>query len=45
MDDFRQDCEDWWWEFKQDSRGEHFDYPQYPETQPDPSNFDLDIPF
>ena len=39
MTDFRQDCEEWW----QDWKDEYYDYPQYPETTPDPSNFDLDI--
>jgi len=41
MNDFQSDQEEWW----QDWQDEHFDYPQYPQTQPDPSNFDLDIPW
>ena len=44
IDDFRQDCEDWWQEFKEDSQLESWsDYPNY---QPqDPDKFDLDIPY
>jgi hypothetical protein len=30
-------------EWFEDWKDEYFDYPHYPETQPDPSNFDLDI--
>lgn len=41
MTDFQQDQADWW----QDWKDEEFDYHQYPQTQPDPSNFDLDIPW
>jgi hypothetical protein len=36
MTDYQEWLEDW--------RDEHFDYPHYPDQQPDPSNFDLDIP-
>jgi uncharacterized protein YjlB len=40
MKDFRNDQQEWW----DDWKDEDFDYPHYPETTPDPSNFDLDIP-
>ena len=40
MDDFQTDQEEWY----RDWRHEHFDYPKYLDYQPDPSNFDLDIP-
>ena len=39
MKDFTNEELEWF----EDWKNEHFDYPQYPSTQPDPSNFDLDI--
>jgi hypothetical protein len=41
MNDFQSDQEEWWLDWQD----EHFDYPQYPQSTPDPSNFDLDIPY
>jgi len=39
MKDFKDDQQEWF----EDWKDEHFDYPHYPDSQPDPSNFDLDI--
>jgi hypothetical protein len=41
MNEFSRDQADWW----QDWKDEEYDYPYYPDYPPDPSNFDLDIPY
>ena len=41
MKDFTSEELEWFEDYKE----EWWEYPQYPETTPDPSNFDLDIPY